>query len=159
MKKKNVSFERVNVLLLLLDLLILVFIFSHSIATADLSSNESGFVRNLLNFLLNTELSEHIVRKIAHFTEFFAFGFCTSMTVFSFNKNILTGTFLKLFACLSSAVLDEFLQLSSDGRSGQVTDIILDFGGSLAGIVMSIIAVIIYMKGFEKNGKEKQDGI
>ena len=40
---------------------------------------------------------------------------------------------------LLTAVIDENIQLYSIGRSGQVTDVLLDFSGTIAGVVIAML--------------------
>ena len=78
---------------------------------------------------------QHIVRKCAHFTEYMILGILLRMCLESwFGKrsrlnlySLGTGT---LYACT-----DELHQLIIDGRSGQITDVLLDGCGVLIGVL------------------------
>ena len=50
--------------------------------------------------------------------------------------------------CLLVAAVDETIQLFVSGRSGQVSDVVLDFVGALCGIAL----LLIIMKVFGKEG-------
>ncbi|MCH5203059.1 MAG: VanZ family protein [Oscillospiraceae bacterium] len=144
-----------NVILLVINALVIVFIFSRSLTPDYISQEESEDITGFLNFLLPFELSDHIVRKIAHFIEFAGLGVFTSFSVFSFYRKPLKGTFIKLFVCLSVAVTDEALQLNVQGRSGQITDVILDFSGSFFGVLMMTLLVFLVLCIKQKNkGRE-----
>ena len=57
-----------------------VFIFSNSLTPADLSSEESGFVMRLVHQAIGAAglsapwLTEHVIRKYAHFSEYTLLG-------------------------------------------------------------------------------------
>ena len=93
---------------------------------------------------------------MAHFTEYSVLGFLTSFTVYSFFKKPTGGIFIKLFVTLFTAVIDETIQLNVPGRSGQVTDVLLDFSGAVTGIIVSTLLILIYL--LYKKGKEMKNG-
>lgn len=148
---KNISFR--SAILLILNFAVIAFIFVHSMSPSVESAEESGTVMDFLNFIFPFQLSDHIVRKMAHFIEFAALGFVTTLTVYSFFKKYFGGIFLKLFVCLGTAVIDEAIQLNVEGRSGQISDVILDFSGAVFGIVLSTFLVFIINK-IRKRGKK-----
>ena len=115
----------------------ILLIFRNSMDPADISSEKSGAVLLILNKLLfggKAVLTEHIVRKLAHFAEYTIAG----MLGMLFFRN-LGFPVLSLFSGLLLALTDETIQLFVPGRSGQVTDVWLDFSGILAGSVMYLI--------------------
>lgn len=144
------------IILIIFNLCVVAFIFMHSLTPATISAEESGAVTNWLGILFPFELSDHIVRKLAHFIEYSALGFITSFTVYSFYKKPLGGVFIKLFISLFTAVIDEAIQLNVEGRSGQVTDILLDFSGCVNGIILSTLIILIYI--YYKKRKEMKNG-
>ena len=49
--------------------------------------------------------------------------------------------YIFVFLCaMAAAVIDETIQLFSDGRSAEVADVLLDSGGALAGIILFLAA-------------------
>lgn len=144
------------IILIILTLCVVAFIFMHSLTPATLSAEESGAVTDWLSKLLPFQLTDHIVRKLAHFTEYSVLGFVTSFTVYSFFKKPTGGIFIKLFVTLFTAVIDETIQLNISGRSGQVTDVLLDFSGSITGIIVSTLLILIYL--LYKKRKEMKNG-
>jgi VanZ family protein len=52
------------------------------------------------------------------------------------------------FVCLATAVIDEFIQYFSPGRSAEVRDVLLDFSGAFLGVlmVMLIISLIKFIR-------------
>ena len=69
------------IILIILTLCVVAFIFMHSLTPATLSAEESGAVTDWLTNLIPFQLTDHIVRKMAHFTEYSVLGFLTSFVV------------------------------------------------------------------------------
>lgn len=140
-------------LLLAASLLWAAFVFSQSLLPGPVSSSESGFIVWLLQRLpgasgWDLELAEHLVRKTAHFTEYALLGVLYLLTARS--RGSLRGRLtLPLFWGLLTPVADESLQLLVEGRSGQLTDVLLDFSGVLAG--MGVCLLILWIQ--EKSGR------
>jgi VanZ family protein len=129
----------------LLNILIIVFIFSRSLKPAYESADESANTLNILSYIFPFDLSDHVVRKAAHFAEFMVLGCFTTITIFTYYRKPFKGIFITMFVCLATAVSDEALQIFSEGRSSQVSDVILDFSGSFTGlIVTSLLITLIY---------------
>ncbi len=55
-----------------------------------------------------------------------------------------------LLVCLIYAVSDEFHQIFVDGRSGEIRDVCLDFGGAIIGVLLGALIVFIYRRGRNK---------
>lgn len=139
---------KITLFFAILNLLLIAFIFMHSLTPANISQEESGTVTDWLSYVFPFELSENLVRKLAHFIEFSALGIITTLTVYSYCQKVIGGVYFKLFVCLATAVCDEAIQLNIDGRSGQVSDIFLDFSGCLFGLILTsiIIGIVLYLK-------------
>lgn len=111
-----------------------LMIWGFSLTPAEQSSEQSGFVRQILMWLLgNGEAAEfffaHIsVRKLAHFTEYFLLG--AEWAVYS---RVRGQKRLWLWG-LPVAPVDELLQFLSPGRAPAVTDVLLDTAGFLCGL-------------------------
>lgn len=159
MKKppKNLMFF---IVMTVLTVLFISFIFIHSLINADASAEESlatmAFFQGILNALgIPLNLTDYIMRKTAHFCEFGVLGILVSLTFYSYDKCI--NKFYKrilsvFFVCLATAVTDETIQLFVPGRSGQITDVLLDFSGSVAGVIaVCVILFIIYMVKNKRN--------
>ena len=132
----------------------ILLIFRNSMDPADTSSEKSGAVLLMLNNLLfggKAILTEHIVRKLAHFAEYTIAG----MLGMLFFRN-LGFPVLSLFSGLLVALTDEIFV---PGRSGQVTDVWLDFAGVLAGsavyLILSVAAAYLHTKR-NKQASENQ---
>ena len=151
MYKKNWSKNHTHIWLLLLILLILElsFIWVHSIIPAAESGRESGWVMALLTpvleiFVGKGNVTNHFVRKIAHFSEFCALGMTIGGRLLVKQKTSLFHWYHGLLSILAAAVVDETIQLFAKGRTGQVQDILLDTAGGLTGLlVLFVISTIV----------------
>ncbi|MPM52723.1 hypothetical protein SDC9_99484 [bioreactor metagenome] len=131
---------------LLLSLFIMAFIFGNSMMDAADSNSESrfltAFVQNVLNWLgFHVPIGElhHAIRKCAHFTEYALEAFFVAKTLTAFRVRRQTWLAYALLIGLLTAVIDENIQLYSIGRSGQVTDVLLDFSGTIVGVVLAML--------------------
>lgn len=112
-------------------------IWFHSSMPAKESGELSAWVVQLISFLgpfiediFPAGDVEHSIRKLAHFTEFAVLSFCFCKT-FALNRiSNRTSTGYILFFCLFVAVVDEYIQFFSPGRSCTVNDVLLDFSGA-----------------------------
>lgn len=127
----------------LLLILTLVFIWGHSCMPIQKSAAESGLVTQLLSPLLEVfvgtgNVTDHLVRKLAHFAEFAALGvqlllIREKQTHVDIARSVEYGFF--------AAFLDESIQLLS-GRGAQIRDVWLDTAGVVFGVVMVYIIKI-----------------
>ncbi len=145
-----------------LSVLIMVAIFNFSAQNAAASSKTSGSVVTVIlktfypHFLELTQsgkaelvkIFQVIVRKGAHFFVYFLLGFNVLgfFSTFSLKKTKIF-LFSWLF-CVLYLVSDEFHQLFSTGRSGNIKDVLLDSLGSLFGILLLLFLLnFLYKKG------------
>lgn len=139
-------------IVLLLMGLTLAFIFLHSFAGKEQSSQESAFVMQLIEpflelFVGKGHVTEHLVRKLAHFCEFGLLGFLLGVL----RKMPTCGTLL--FALLA-ALTDETIQIFT-GRGPQVQDVWLDFSGALTGMITACLLLWL-CKAMTKRRKNRQ---
>ena len=133
-----------SIIMLVITGLYIIFIWWHSTLTAEESTVESTnvllFVVNLLKGLgFTPELTDHIIRKSAHFCEFALLGLLTLWSAYLNNKKIIRNLMPIGFVCLATAVIDELVQIGSKGRSAEVTDVALDFCGAVTGVIIFLI--------------------
>ena len=136
MKKRKIIF-------LVLFILFTFYIFSNSMMPAEESGKQGGRIIKFLTYLFSCDSNTAtlIVRKSAHFLEFFVQGALFSGIIFeSFKKNYI----YLLFFGLLTAVTDEFIQNFSEGRGSMVSDCLIDFSGTLA--ITVIVFIIWYFK-------------
>lgn len=167
-KISRISVSRTACFWHILLILYILFIYSNSMRPAVQSSAESGRVLRLLQDLAESAgiavpwLTEHIVRKCAHFIEYTGLGILLrqsaayikwdrsisenmgslsalgNQTLRYQKKENRTSVFLELHRVAIFAVpfVDETLQLFTEGRSGQISDVWLDMAGALTGTVL-----------------------
>lgn len=75
----------------------------------------------------------HIIRKTAHFLEYALLSFLVFLLAKCYNIKTGMCILISLGYCLLFAIFDEWHQLSVEGRSGEVRDVLIDFCGSIAG--------------------------
>ena len=134
--------------LTLLSIVWILVIFSFSLQNGEESGELSGGIVAWIVGLFfpedftHIELVHFLVRKAAHFTEYFILGVLLSLTIREAKwKKVLLAPWV-LGTLVASC--DETIQLFSDGRAGQVTDVMLDSSGVFTGcmfltLVMSFL--------------------
>ncbi len=147
--KLGVVFKRS--ILCALTALMMAFIFINSALDADASSKESMGVLELLNNLLKSLnvdllLSENFVRKCAHFAEYFVLGILLYFTVSSFADKRPRTLLVPLIVGFFTACVDETIQLFSIGRSGQFSDVLLDFSGVFTAVFIFYILINLFKR-------------
>ena len=126
------------------------FIFSNSMAVAAVSEQSSGKVLHLMQAVLRrlhmpglaNRLTMHIVRKMAHFCEYMLEGFLLMLCMRVYSRHPLRHITVPMLGGVLTALTDETIQLFSEGRSSQVTDVWLDSAGVLAGILVAIVLLL-----------------
>ena len=158
-KKFLLKFTRIS-LPALLTLLWLAFIYGNSLQTGAESGEASGWVHRLINTIpellgWGSPISEHFIRKAAHFTEFAILGFLICSDIwciftFSWARPLYTTAPFFLVSvpiCAVFASIDEYLQSFIDGRGPSVTDVFIDTSGALFSTILfiAIYCVIWYI--------------
>lgn len=121
------------------------FIWGNSLLPATQSAQASRSVLDVLNPLLEllhipTANAHHLIRKMAHMSEFALLGLLWTALLLQI-KQIHLSAALALAGCfaLLVALTDETIQLFSPGRGSQVTDVWIDFAGACLGILLAWI--------------------
>lgn len=112
-------------------------IFSFSLQNGSISSLQSGVITKYIHSLLSNininlelKLLSLIIRKLAHFTEFFILGCLVRKSSLDLNrKDLLLYIFL-------IPILDEFIQSFIPDRAMSVIDMGIDSLGILSGIII-----------------------
>ena len=138
------------------------FIFSNSMAVADVSSVSSGRVLQLLQAVLRRlghpalaqRLTMHIVRKMAHFCEYTLEGFLIMLCMRVYTRRYVRHISVPMLGGVLTAMADETIQIYSPGRSSQVTDVWLDSAGVLAGILIALVFMALCRMLFYRCNKE-----
>ena len=137
-------------LLSLLILLTLGFIWGNSLKSIPDSQEMSLWLLDLLRPVLDAvfgpeTITDHILRKTAHFTEFALLGAELRLLFLLLGQRGAQGLTNALFAGLAAAVADETIQIFSH-RGSQVSDVVLDFSGVLAGALLAALAACLRRK-------------
>ena len=134
----------------IITLLWVAVIFSFSLQPADTSSRLSLGVGHWLIELLpaafadkllsmpqeQLEFLHTLLRKAGHFSEYLILGMLSMFTVLQ--TELRDKKWVAFGFCLLVASVDETIQLFVSGRSGQVSDVVLDCAGVLCGVLILI---------------------
>ncbi len=140
------------------------FIFSNSAVSADVSSDESGKVVEIVTDIMqsvNIDVNESTivktVRKTAHFSEFFALGAGCYYLRFIISKHPVKGFSFGLLYGILASLADESLQYGSTGRSPEVLDVWIDiFGFAFSFFVFMLIFSIIAKKMIKSRASRQE---
>lgn len=119
--------------LAVIAVLLLLLIWGQSLLSVENSSRESGWLREkvidpLLRLVGLGSVSEHMVRKAAHVTEFLLLSFFTALFLGRYAP-------LAFPICFAAAFLDESIQIFS-ARGSSVRDIWIDLIGVAIGTAL-----------------------
>lgn len=124
--------------LLVIGIIITILIWLNSTLPANLSSNQSGLIVNvvypLFKGIVDINTFSTIIRKLAHLTEFMILAVIFSYYFKSVNINkyyLPTLTY-----GLIVAIIDEIIQRFIPGRAGLITDVLIDLLGVIIGIIV-----------------------
>ena len=141
------------------------FIFSNSMQTGVDSSSASQAVQDFLQGLLRrlghpaaaARLTEHMVRKAAHFCEYMLEGFLLLLGVRLFSRKLRFLSWPALLGLLT-ALADETIQLYVPGRTSSTLDVLLDFSGVLCGLFVALLILLfIRMCGILWRNRERDE--
>ena len=142
--------RRKNNIYIVLSALVLLFIWGNSLLPAAASGTESGWVERMLAPVLAllarlgvTAAPSVLVRKTAHFIEYFVFGYLIYHCLDEGRKRFVPAE----AACLAVACVDECIQLFSPGRGPAVRDVMLDFSGGTCGVLLALLI----LRAIQKN--------
>ena len=133
-----------RIIVFILTAFMIGFVFFRSSMSAEASTVES---ESTLDFLINffksfgisVEMSENIVRKLAHFAEFFVIGGLLMSCAYGFDSLRPQRFGVRvLFAGMLTALIDETIQLFSEGRAGMIADVWIDMGGVVCGAALML---------------------
>ena len=129
------------------------FIFSFSLREGEVSNAMSNKVGQVIIENSSSEVSEKfddlswyeqkqfhaVLRKCGHFAEFFILGVLTYLMFCQ--MNVVHKVFRSLGLCMLVGAMDESIQLFVDGRSGRLSDVIIDSYGALVGICVTYLMI------------------
>lgn len=145
MKTKRIS----TVILIILILTTLAFIWGNSMQSIEASQALSVGVLEKVKPVLEVvagagNVTDHLIRKLAHFIEFAALGSQLAVLLILFGRVRLQLVLNCTFFGLTVALLDETIQIFSY-RGSQVQDIWLDFAGFCTGL-LAVLGVYLLIK-------------
>ena len=134
----------------------IAFIWGNSLLTAELSRAFSGFVKDMLSFFFTgggaeeAEGGDHLLRKLAHFTEFACLGVLLSWLIRMLRPKSWEYYGLPLLGGCMVACTDEIIQNFVPGRGPGILDVGIDTLGVTLGIVLISIYTSIKSKFWRK---------
>ena len=120
--------------------LLIIFIFSNQPQSA---KHTYDIIGNLIPYIKTSNLLDiinYIIRKSAHFTEYFILCLLTISLLKEYTKKEIIIIISSLIFCFIYACSDELHQSFIKGRTSQFSDVLIDTSGS---IIYSIIYIII----------------
>lgn len=152
--------KKVIKLLLVISWMGLIFSFS-SDTGVDSTKKSDGFVIRTVEAILGKELSmaekekwttylEVPVRKGAHFSEYLILGVLVVINLFEYIQDKRKAALISFLISFLYACSDEVHQLFVAGRSGQLSDVLLDTIGAVVGILIVVIVVRMWKKYEQK---------
>lgn len=131
-----------------LTLAVMVLIFRFSAATGEESEAVSQNLLSKIIEIIGNYISHNFLRKLAHFSEFAALGFCMTGAIhFTFGKRKF---YLPLIPCVLYAISDEIHQYFVPERACRVFDIFVDTCGIMTGIGIFLLFIMIITKFTKK---------
>lgn len=125
----------------------IAFIFRNSLETGAQSSVRSQELMALLNKLLGKlhfgPLSEHTIRKLAHFAEFTMEGFLLMLCLRVYTAHFVRHMSWPLLGGMTTALTDETIQRFIPNRTSAVTDVWIDMAGVVCGLFVALIILLI----------------
>ena len=141
--------QALTALLIVLILFTLAFIWGNSLLDREQSTEVStgllDFLSPLLEALGLKSEDDYFLRKLAHFDEFAVLGMELSFLLILRKRSQLKHFLVSVLLCLVVAVIDESIQFFS-GRACQLSDVMLDFSGSLVAIFLVWFFTHIYLE-------------
>ena len=139
---------------------VLAFIWGNSAMPGKESGALSGwlvaFLDKLFPFLsLNSENGIHLIRKLAHFSEFAALGFLLSWLFGMISKRQLWAWTLPALCGIAAACIDETIQIFSPGRYCSIVDVCIDSSGVITGMIVLLLGYAVIKRLHRKQEDTK----
>ena len=156
---KNKTRKIIIAAIIALALLTLLFIFGNSLKDSSESSEQSLAVKKILTeiasiFGFRGDINIALLRNLAHVAEFCMLGVCFSTLAIYLARRqnpcslLRSSSFVgaSVFAGLVIAIIDELIQLMSEGRACEVKDVVLDMTGIIIGAIIACVAYFLLIK-------------
>ena len=147
-----------RIVLTVLTVAAIAAIFYNSSLSADESTEQSSPLTMWLNGIFGSlpipfSVTENFVRKLAHFTEYSILGALMSTTVYLYAQKRLGMLLITIPTGALVAVCDELIQRKSEGRSCQVSDMVLD----TCGIIFAALIVTLFITLRQKKKRTENE--
>ncbi len=131
-------------------LLVMGIIFFFSADTAAASDAKSSLFVDWLYPFVSMGMSENhfsfLIRKAAHFSIYALLGLCVYNGCVHDERMRTRAFWIAVGICFLYAAGDEMHQLFSNGRSAQISDVLLDTCGALFGAALAKLWRIVWQK-------------
>lgn len=115
----------------ILYICMIFFIWGNSLLPANNSSMVSGGlsygIYQFLHLTMDFDIFHSFIRKCAHFSEYALLG------IIGMNCSTKENQIKMILLCIGISCLDETIQLFVEGRSGQLSDVLIDSCGTILG--------------------------
>ena len=156
LKNQKLILRYISIILLVLAV---VFIWGNSLKEGSESLEDSGAVKGVIEQILSAlgidvEVGEILIRKTAHFAEYFALGLLACFAAWQNGlpqKPYLSGAF-----CVLIAVVDEVIQSFVPGRNGNALDVLIDSAGAICAIAAVILILFVKKRKKVKKTLDKE---
>ena len=155
---------------IVLAVLINAYIIYHACLNGMQSSNASEGVVEVSEEVVNTvrpntiteanhdQFATFIRKAFGHFGLFLISGLLSSLTVYLWLNPVKWSKYwhqilIALGFGLFMGILTEVIQLNVDGRSGQFTDVLIDFSGYILGFLIILLILFLIIR---KQNKKRQ---
>lgn len=149
---------------------VMTIIFYFSSQTAEVSDSTSGgFIEVFAKWFFSgfadktpeeqqliIDSLQGIVRTLAHFSIYFCLGLTASNLLFSFKIRTKPNLLISPAFCLLYAISDEIHQYFVPGRAFQISDLIVDTLGAVAGVFGFMLLLLIIKKIAKKISSRKE---
>ena len=163
-----------TIIVCVLALAINVFIIVHSCLDATQSSAASGGVTDFLAKIINGikpgtitdanygQFASFVRKAIGHFGLFVVSGLLSTLAfylvlnMFKWAKYYLQIIMASAFG-LTIAIITEIIQLNVPGRSGEFTDVLIDYGGYILGFLIIFLILFLIIKSQNKKSASQEN--
>ena len=143
MNKKRVIF-----LIMMISMMCIIFFFSSQ--NGEKSSSLSNGVFSRIKETFNASIDVGVIRKIAHLTEYLFLGVTAILYLGTFNNSDEKMMAIATSICVLYAFSDEFHQYFISNRDGRITDVLIDSIGSMLGITIIMLIILINRRKNDK---------
>ncbi len=146
---KNKLLVIISIIITILWMLI-IYNFSQT-SSMDSNNGSKKIIRNIVEKFVDDDKNvEKLVvkinkpfRKFAHASVYFVLGLFVNSVILYFNRDLKKCNLISFIFCFMYAITDEFHQTCVMGRTGQMSDVLIDGFGAIIGC---IIFNLIYKK-------------